>query len=147
MTEIRDRRLVLRVLVKLMILACLSFAAYVLVAGIFWQETGTEELVIDVGAIEAGKAGYFQVGSRRLLVVGKPQETTGGSSYLVVWAEDPIYGCDLRLQKESTRLKAVCADVVYDLEGRLLRGGVHHEDLVSPPYRRLDAHRLAIRLQ
>jgi hypothetical protein len=38
----------------------------------------------------------------------------------------------------------VCADVVYDLNGHLLKGSVHHEDLVPPAYRWLDEHRLVI---
>lgn len=131
---------------KLMLLCSLLFVAYVFMAGLFRDEGDERSAVIDVAGIDEGRAGYFQVGERRLMVIRKPQLDAGTPDYLVAWAEDEVYGCELRLVADASRLKAVCADVIYDLDGHLVRGSIHHGDLVLPAYRWLDAHRLAVRL-
>jgi hypothetical protein len=103
MIEIQDKRLLLRVLVKLMLLVSLLFLVYALFAGFIRQDGGVEILEVDVGGLESGKAGYFLVGNRRLIVVRKPRAAPGSAAYLVARAEDPVFGCDLRLQEQTAR--------------------------------------------
>lgn len=143
-----DKRLLLRVMAKLMVLAGVLFVVYVFFAG--WVETDSplRTLDIDVSAIEPGEAGYFTLGQRRLVVVNRGADgRDGAEGYFVAYGRDTVYGCELRLEGSPGRLKSQCADVEYRLDGRLIRGTPYHEDLKSPAYQWLDHGHLRVTLQ
>jgi hypothetical protein len=132
---------------KIMALAGLLFVAGIFFAGLLQNNEAEKTAVIELSAISAGSAAYFKPGRRRIIVINTGEEGPPQRKFYVAYAEDTLYGCDLQLDPEAGVLKAQCADVHYDLRGRLLKGSRNHENLRSPAYRWLDSHRLLIQLQ
>lgn len=133
-------------MVKLMLLFSVLFFAWILVAGFLDSSGDAQTLVVELPPIAEGEAAYILPARRSIIIVHRradprlPLE----QRYLVAYAQDSVYGCEVKLEDDSARLKAECADVEYGLDGRLIRGTGHHSDLKSPEYRWLGPGRLQL---
>jgi len=144
--QMTDKRLLLRVAVKIMSLIGLLFVAGIFVAGLLPEQQPVKTAVIDVSSVEVGAVAFFKPGRRRILVVNSGGDA-GTHPYFVAYAQDTVYGCELQLDAAAAVLRATCADVEYDLQGRLLKGTRDHQNLSSPDYRWLDRNRLVLPVQ
>ena len=142
----KNYRLLLRVLLKLMLLFSMLFVFYILFSGFLQPGDENTTVEVDVSSIAVGDAAYFQLGGRSVIVVNKPIDGSlaAADGYLVAYAQDTFYGCEVRLDAQAQNLKAQCADVVYGLDGKLLKGTKNHDDLHMPDYQWLDQQRLSI---
>lgn len=123
-----DKKLVLRVLLKLFSMTAVLWLAYVLLVGFFGQEISnkTATTKISLQALKTGDVDYFEINNRKLLVLKRNDK-----DYLVAWSDDPVYGCQIELKDDY--LKPVCVDIKYDFFGK----GLNKErtvQLKSPDY-------------
>jgi len=129
----QDSRLFLRVASKLMLGFALLWLLYVFTRGLFElpattaNSTGDNAYEFDLSALhqvpQAIASGYFNVGSRELLVIRLQDD------YRVYWANDPIYGC--RLEYRQAVIRPVCIDIEYTLQGYSQEA---KQQLKSPQY-------------
>jgi hypothetical protein len=128
----QDSRLFLRVASKLMLGFALLWLLYVFTRGLFelpatGNSTGDTVYEFDLSVLqkvpEASASGYFNLGSRELLVIRLADD------YRVYWASDPIYGC--RLEFRQGVIKPVCIDIEYDQQGY---SQAARQQLKSPDY-------------
>ena len=128
-----NSRLFLRVASKLMLSFALLWLLYVFSRGLFEPPATTANSAdkqrhqFDLSDLhqstQVTAARYFSVGRRELLVIRLADD------YRVYWAHDPVYGC--RLQYEAARIKPVCIDIEYDVQGVSETTG---QRLKSPDY-------------
>ena len=148
----KDKKLLLRVGIKLMSLVALLFLLYILFAGMAGNDDDAEsvtEIHFDISGLKPGDIKYFPVDSREILVLYRTKEMIGRllqqssasprqslrsatPEYFVAYAYDPVYGCKIKLQQSV--LKPVCIDVQYDLSGRVLKNARTDQDLLVPKY-------------
>lgn len=129
----QDSRLFLRVASKLMLGFALLWLLYVFTRGLFelpasaLKSNGNNAYEFDLSALQqtphASASGYFNIGSRELLVIRLVDD------YRVYWASDPIYGC--RLEYRQSLIKPVCIDIEYDPQGY---SQAVRQQLKSPQY-------------
>lgn len=129
----QDSRLFLRVASKLMLGFALLWLLYVFTRGLFelpasvLNSNDNNAYEFDLSALQqmpqSSASGYFNVGSRELLVIRLADD------YRVYWASDPIYGC--RLEYLQGVIKPVCIDIEYDPQGY---SQAARQQLKSPDY-------------
>ncbi|HEY9202407.1 MAG TPA: hypothetical protein VIQ81_12495 [Gammaproteobacteria bacterium] len=129
----QDSRLFLRVASKLMLGFALLWLLYVFTRGLFelpasaFNSNDNNAYEFDLSALQqmpqSSASGYFNVGSRELLVIRLADD------YRVYWASDPIYGC--RLEYLQGVIKPVCIDIEYDPQGY---SQAARQQLKSPDY-------------
>jgi len=129
----QDSRLFLRVASKLMLGFALLWLLYVFTRGLFelpasaLNSNDDNAYEFDLSALQqmpqSSASGYFNVGSRELLVIRLADD------YRVYWASDPIYGC--RLEYLQGVIKPVCIDIEYDPQGY---SQAARQQLKSPDY-------------
>lgn len=129
----QDSRLFLRVASKLMLGFALLWLLYVFTRGLFelpasaLNSNNNNAYEFDLSALQqmpqASASGYFNIGSRELLVIRLVDD------YRVYWASDPIYGC--RLEYLQGVIKPVCIDIEYDEQGY---SQAARQQLKSPQY-------------
>ena len=106
-----ERRLLLRVIIKLCIASTAIGIAYVFIAG-FFEPVGfadKPQYTFSVSGLKNDSPVYFKTDRRELLVI-KTNDT-----YSVFWAHDPLYGC--KLEFVDSMIKPVCIDIEYGLDG------------------------------
>jgi len=105
------RKLFLRATLKIFSTISLLWLAYIFMAG-FFNSSDTDKNSqhrFDLSSLTEGKATYFKVNNRELLVIIKHKTTH------IFWAQDPVYGC--RLEYFKNIIKPVCIDIEYSLNG------------------------------
>ena len=65
----KDKKLFLRVMVKLMSLAALGFVFYMLFAGLFDDGNNLDAIYIDISEVDQDEVRYFDVSSKKILVL------------------------------------------------------------------------------
>ena len=135
-----DTKQILRVILKLMSAAALLWLAYIFVAGLF-DRPGSEIknlLSFDLTPeMKAGEVRFFQAGRRKLLVAYDKE-------YYVGWADDPTYGCAIEYRQDERRLKSVCVESWFDLQGHVMAGSKTEVDLKSPAYQISEGRKLVL---
>jgi hypothetical protein len=106
-----EKRLLLRVVIKLCIASSILGIAYIFVAGFFESSEYTDkpQYTFSVSNLKNNSPVYFKTDRRELLVI------KSNDSYSVFWAHGPLYGC--RLEFISSVIKPVCIDIEYGLNG------------------------------
>lgn len=147
MIVIEDKKLLLRVMVKLMMLVSVLLFAYVMVVGILTgPPKAPETITMDVSKLAPGQVRYLRAGSRWYMVIYRREIADPEEAYVVLQGQDNIYGCQVMLEAGDHVLRSVCADVKYDLDGRLLQGTRDHEDLRRPVHQWVDQQHVLIHL-
>ena len=144
---IDDRRLLLRVAVKMMTLLAVLFLIYILLAGLLsTQDHKSEYLSVSVVDLAPGEARRVQSGSRWFMVIHLQAVGDAQQAFVVLRAQDPVFGCQVEALLDDAELKSVCAEARWDLQGRLLEGGRDHEDLAVPAHDWVNPQLLRIHL-
>jgi hypothetical protein len=144
----KDKRLLLRVIFKLMSFVGLGFVIYMLFSG-FFDDENTSVIYINVSKINKGEVNYFSIENKKLLVLHRidalknknPHKT---SEYFIAYAYDPVYGCAIEFKGEY--FKSVCIDIKYDLQGRVYENTRSARDLILPKYNFIDAYTVAVEI-
>lgn len=116
---------------------------------------------LDIANIKPGEVKYFNVGDRKLLILHRSREMLDkiekredrlfkessssnlaegmnirfrsmAETYLVAYAYDPFYGCEVQLSEDV--FIPVCVDIKYDLTGRVYTSRRAEENLIVPNY-------------
>ena len=170
----KDNRLILRVVMKIMALVGVGFLLYVLFSGLFVSQQPVNSVgLIELSGIAPGSVSYYQLERRRLLVLWRDADQLNAISghdaqlydsgsagnmpagldktyrsylpeYFVAYAYDPYYGCDIRFNQQVQRFQAVCANVEYDLAGRVYKGSAVQQNLIVPDYEINNQHQLLL---
>lgn len=148
-----DKKLLLRVSIKLMFFISFVFVTYILFSGLSTNEkevSGAKILQLDISDLEPGDIKYFSIDSRKILVLFRtesmaqelkktmPEREDGFvfrsmvPEYFVAFAYDPFYGCPVEMGDGF--FKASCVDVKYDFSGRVYQSTQADSDLVVPNY-------------
>ena len=144
---INDRKLLLRVAVKMMTLLTVLFLAYILLAGLLnTQDHKPEYLSVSVVDLAPGEARRVQNGNRWFMVIHLQAGADPQQAFVVLRAQDPVFGCQLEAQLDAAELKSVCAEARWDLRGRLLEGSRDQEDLAVPAHDWVNPQLLRIHL-
>jgi len=106
-----EKRLLLRVTIKLCIAATAIGIVYIFIAGFFESSEFKDkpQYTFSVSSLKNNSHVYFKTDRRELLVI------KSNDAYSVFWAHDPLYGC--RLEFIDTIIKPVCIDIEYGLDG------------------------------
>lgn len=120
-----EKRLLLRVAIKLCIASTVIGIVYIFIVGLFGQ-SGTidkPQYSFSLSSLKNNSHAYFKTERRELLII----KSTG--KYSVFWANDPLYGC--RLEVIDSVIKPVCIDIEYGLDGT---SSQTNQTLDSPEY-------------
>ena len=169
-----DKKLVLRVVIKLMSLAVVGFFLYVLLTGLFNDENKQlAGAVIDVSQIQPGEYQVFDNGSRKILLlrrteqqlvtikdlsdelydVDSSRDLPSGLSTLyrsikpelfVAYAYDPFFGCGIEVDNKAEQINSICSAVKYDFSGRIYKGSASQSNLIIPEYHYIDDNTVVI---
>ena len=105
-----DKKLILRVAMKLFTGFAALWLIYILLGGLFISnEKSSVSSHFDISSLIDSQSVYFFVDGRELLVIKRP------TNVVVFWANDPVYGCRLELSGEFIR--PVCIEILYGLDG------------------------------
>jgi len=106
-----EKRLLLRVVIKLCIASTAIGIVYVFIAGFFEPAGFTDkpQYTFSVSSLKNDSHVYFKTERRELLVI------KSNDAYSVFWAHDPLYGC--KLEFVGSIIKPVCIDIEYGLDG------------------------------
>ena len=147
-----DKKLLLRVSVKLMAWIGIAFVIYVLFSGLLRHENDAakpEALLLDIRELKPGAIKYFSVDRRNVLVLYRTEEMISElkragknktdrifrsvvPEYFVAYAYDPFYGCNLK--KMEKYFQSICVDVKYDFSGKVYKSAKSDKDLIVPEY-------------
>jgi len=106
-----EKRLLLRVAIKLCIASTVIGIVYIFIVGLFGQ-SGTidkPQYSFSLISLKNNSPVYFKTERRELLVI------KSNGKYSVFWANDPLYGC--KLEFVGSLIKPVCIDIEYGLDG------------------------------
>ena len=134
----KDKKLLLRVVFKLMSLAGLGFVIYILLAGFIDNDKNESIIYIDISKINKGKVDYFDVMNKKLLVLRRTEAMLSklplqNKEYFIAYAYDPVFGCAVELVNDY--FKSVCVDIKYDLAGRVYKNNRSARNLIVPEYK------------
>jgi len=106
-----EKRLLLRVIIKLCIASSIIGIAYIFIAGFFESSELTDkpQYTFSVSSLKNNSHAYFKTDRRELLII------KSNGAYTVFWAHDPLYGC--KLEFIDSIIKPVCIDIEYGLDG------------------------------
>ena len=106
-----EKRLLLRVTIKLCIASTVIGIVYIFIAGLFGQSGTTDktQYSFSVSTLKNNSHIYFKTDRRELLVI------KSNGQYSVFWSHDPLYGC--KLEFINSVIKPVCIDIEYGLDG------------------------------
>ncbi|MCW9013445.1 MAG: hypothetical protein OQL06_06645 [Gammaproteobacteria bacterium] len=147
-----DKKLLLRVSVKLMAWVGIAFIVYILFSGLMGNDNDASQaeiLLLDITDLKPGHIKYFPVDRRNVLVLFRTEqmirELQGSSAnradeelrsvipeYFVAYAYDPFYGCNVEMAEGF--LQSVCVDVKYDFAGKVYQSDKSAVDLIVPEY-------------
>ena len=120
-----EKRLLLRVVIKLCIASTAIGIVYIFIAG-FFEPLGfadKPQYTFSVSSMKNNSHVYFKTDRRDLLVI------KSNDAYSVFWAHDPLYGC--KLEFNGAIIKPVCIDIEYGLDGTSSEA---NQKLDSPEY-------------
>ncbi len=134
----KDKKLLLRVVFKLMSLAGLGFVIYILFAGFIGADKDESIIYIDISKISKGEVNYFEVINKKLLVLRRTEAMLNqlphqNSEYFIAYAYDPVFGCAVEFI--NNYFKSVCVDIKYDLAGRVYKNSRSARNLIEPEYK------------
>ena len=122
---LKDKKLILRVITKLLATFALLVMAYVFMLGLLSNENGVSDekmLLLDVSELKLNEVKFFEHGRRKILVLR-------GSSgeYLVAYANDPVFGCPIDWR--NGKFVSICNGAEFDSDGKVYPGQATDEDL------------------
>lgn len=159
----KDRKLMLRVAIKLMTIIAAGSVVYVLLLALIGRDDSVKDEIvsIDVSTIKPGEVKFFNVFNRRLLVLyrtaemlndlDKANDTLLKHAPSKKAAKNPLikyrsyaakyfvaYAYDpfygCEIKLSNNVFVPVCVDVKYDLSGRVYQSRRAEEDLIVPSH-------------
>lgn len=121
----KDKKLILRVITKLLATFALLVMAYVFMLGLLSNENGVSDekmVLLDVSELKQNEVKFFEHGRRKILVL---HGISG--EYLVAYANDPVFGCPVEWQQG--KFISVCNGSEFDADGKVYPGQATDEDL------------------
>lgn len=131
MNQSTDRKLKLRVAMKLMVIVAVFFISYVFIQYSFKDNDSAQSIRVDLSDLPPGEYKIVRRQGRSIVVLHRTQamlaaleaEATS-DPYLVVYQQSPDFSCPLDVilpdATEQGGFKAVCSGTLYDLSGKLL---------------------------
>jgi len=145
-SSMKDKKLLLRVVLKLMGLTGLGFVVYILFAG-FVSNDDKNIVYIDISKVREGKVEYFDVLNKKILVLHRTESMLEKlaykkSEFFIAYAYDPIFGCAVEFFGEY--FKSVCVDIKYDLAGQVYETNRSARNLIVPEHKLLESNQVMI---
>lgn len=145
MNQQTDRKIFLRVVLKLMFMSSVLVVAFVLFRYSFKGSVSEGNITIDLSDLVAGEHKIVRWKNRPIIVLHRtksmlekitadPQD----NPFLVVYAQSPDYSCPIVIVQPGTTeqggFKSECSGTLYDFAGRLLPNQNARFNLEQPDY-------------
>jgi len=145
MNQVTNRKLYLRVALKLMFIAAMLFVAFIFIRYSFQANDKTGMVSIDLSGLPAGETQIVRLDGREILILHRTQAmlaSLGGvqqaSPYLIIYRQSPDYSCPLEIVMPGDAgqggFRAVCSGTLYNFAGQLLPGQNARFNLQQPEY-------------
>lgn len=145
MKQPADRKLLLRVTLKLMGILAVLWILYVFMQYSFKGKGNSESIRIDLSDLPPGEVKIVRLDGRPILILHRTEAmlaSLGASQqanpYLVIYQQSPDFSCpvEIVLPDESTPggFRAICSDTRYDFAGQLLPNQNARFHLRQPEY-------------
>ena len=145
MNQQTDRKLLLRVILKLMFMGSVLLVAFVLYRYSFKINDNKEKITQDLSELTPGEYKIICPGNRPVMILHRTKsmlETIKSghdeNPFLVIYALSPDYSCPLSIIQptgtEQGGFKAECSGTLYDFSGVLLLGQNARFNLEKPDY-------------
>ncbi|HID82606.1 MAG TPA: hypothetical protein EYH06_05015 [Chromatiales bacterium] len=140
-----DRKIFLRVVLKLMFTITVLVVAFVLLRYSSRDNVREEIITIDLSDLAAGEHKIVRWQNRPIIILHRTKlmlETIKSGEednpFLVVYAQSPDYSCPITVvqpdEKEKGGFKSECSGTLYDYAGRLLPNQNARFNLEEPDY-------------
>ena len=157
MNQQTDRKLLLRVVLKLMFLVSFLLVIFVLFRFSFKASDSRENIIFDLSGLAAGEHEILGSNNSSVLILHRTKAMLESiksdhqaNPFLVVYAQSPDYSCPIVMIQPDNKgqggLKAICSGTLFDYAGRLLPDQNARFDLKEPNYS-IEANILTIGLQ
>ena len=150
-----SQRQLLRVSVKLMGLTVIVFFIYILFSGMFVSSDENKKVTatFDVSELVAGDSQLYKFNGRKVLLLHRDKNMIEMlarpnpklynyhalkeplSAWLLIYANDPLLGCEIQFIKNKQQFKSVCGGQQYDLAGRAYKNQQSQMNLLRPEYK------------
>lgn len=145
MQQPTDRKLLLRVTLKLMSILAIVSIVYIFMQYSFKHKSKAQSIQIDLSDLPPGESKIVRLDGRPILILHRTEAMLAAldakqraNPYLVIYQQSPDYSCPVEIvapdESGQGGFRAVCSGTRYDFAGQLLPGQDARFDLRQPGY-------------